>query len=134
MPVGFYHPKTCTHVRLLGPCFKISGMKSYDRQQPWHSVCILPLNSMLRFKCTACSPSLSKTNWEERGQPQRAYATTPLLDLSLTLQAITPTETSYLLTRLITKFQQLLTHTAGKCDNSDQKTNTDGPFGSIQCM
>ena len=41
-PAGFNHPKTRTHVRLLGPCFKTGRMKSYDRQQPWHSVCTHP--------------------------------------------------------------------------------------------
>ena len=34
VPAGFNHPKTRTHVRLLGPCFKTGRMKSYDRQQP----------------------------------------------------------------------------------------------------
>ena len=83
VPAGFYHPKTCTHVRLLGSCFKTGRMKSYDRQQSWHSVCTLPLNSMPRFKRTACNPPWLKTRWEERDQPKRACAATPLLDLSL---------------------------------------------------
>ena len=49
-------PKTRAHFRLLGPCFKTGRMKSYDCQQPWHSVCTLPLNSLPQFKCTAYSP------------------------------------------------------------------------------
>ena len=51
-----------------------------------------------------------------------------------TPQAVTSAETSYLLARLITQCQQLLTLTAGKCDSSDQKTRIDCPFGSVQCM
>ena len=42
MPEGFDHPKTRTHVRLLGPCFKTGRMKSYDRQQPKRIVCVRP--------------------------------------------------------------------------------------------
>ena len=34
VPLGFAHPKTCAHVRLLGPCFKTGRMKPYGRQQP----------------------------------------------------------------------------------------------------
>jgi hypothetical protein len=34
VPLGFDHPKTCAHVRLLGPCFKTGRMKPYGRQQP----------------------------------------------------------------------------------------------------
>ena len=40
-PEGFGHPKTRTHVRLLGPCFKTGRMKPYDRQRPWR-VCSTP--------------------------------------------------------------------------------------------
>ena len=53
-------------------------MKSYDRQQPWHSVCTLPIDSPQQFKRTACSPLWSTTNWDRRGQPKRACAATPL--------------------------------------------------------
>ena len=42
---GFYHSKTRTHVRLLGPCFKTGRMKSHDCQQPWHSMCTVPLKA-----------------------------------------------------------------------------------------
>ena len=56
MPVGFNHPKTRTHVRLLGPCFKTGRMKPYDRQQPKHIVCILAPDDLMKFKRTACSP------------------------------------------------------------------------------
>ena len=31
-PTGFDHPATCTHVRLLGPCFKTGRMRPYDRR------------------------------------------------------------------------------------------------------
>ena len=61
----------------------MSRMKSYDRQHPCHSVCTLPLNSMVQFKSTACSPPWSKTNWEGKGQHKGASAATPLSDLSL---------------------------------------------------
>ena len=37
VPAVFYHPKTYTHVRLLGPCFKTDRMKFYDWQQPWNN-------------------------------------------------------------------------------------------------
>ena len=56
VPAGFNHPKTCTHVRLLGPCFKTGRMKPYDRQQPKHIVCILASDDVMRFKRTARSP------------------------------------------------------------------------------
>ena len=48
-PEGFDHPKTRTHVRLLGPCFKTGRMKSYDRQRPKHNVCIHLRNERTRF-------------------------------------------------------------------------------------
>ena len=135
MPAGFYHPKTCTHVRLLGPCFKTGRMKSYDRQQPWHSVCTLPLNSMLRFKRTACSPPWSKTNWEERGQPKRACAATPLLDLSL---HTTSYNTSRNQLPSCGAYHSVPTAVDAHCwemrQFCDQKTSIDGPFGSVLCM
>ena len=53
-------------------------MKPYDRQQPWHSVCIHPSNSRQRFKRTARSPLWSTTDWGKRSQPKRACAATPL--------------------------------------------------------
>ena len=53
MPVGFNHPKTRTHVRLLGPCFKTGRMKSYDRQQPKHIVCIHLYDSRQQFRRTS---------------------------------------------------------------------------------
>ena len=83
MPAGFYHPKTRTYVRLLGPCFKANRMKSYDCQQPWHSLCTFLLNSLAQIECTAWSPPWLKTIWERRAQPKRACVGTPLLDLSL---------------------------------------------------
>ena len=46
-------------------------------------MCTLSLNSIPQFKDIACCPSWSKTNWEERGQPKRACAATPVLDLIL---------------------------------------------------
>ena len=58
-------------------------MKSYDCQQPWHSVCTLPLNSLPQFKRTACSLPWLNTNWEGKSQPKRTCAMTPLLNLSL---------------------------------------------------
>ena len=83
MPVGFNHPKTCTHVRLLGPCFKTGRMKSYDRQQPKHNVCIHPLDNRSRCERTANAVHPPDNKWEERSQPKRACAATPLSDLSL---------------------------------------------------
>jgi hypothetical protein len=56
MPMGFDHPKTRTHVRLLGPCFKTGRMKTFNRQQPNLMVSKHPTNSLPRFKCTASSP------------------------------------------------------------------------------
>ena len=49
VPEGFNHPKTRTHVKLLGPCFKTGRMKSYDRQQPKHIVCFIPRNNQQQF-------------------------------------------------------------------------------------
>ena len=34
VPPGFSHPKTCAHVRLLGPCFKTGRTKPFHRQRP----------------------------------------------------------------------------------------------------
>ena len=53
VPMGFNHPKTRTHVRLLGPCFKTGRMKSYDRQQPKHIVCIHLYDSRQQFRRTS---------------------------------------------------------------------------------
>ncbi len=42
-PLGFGHPKTCAHVRLLGPCFKTGGKRQSEPRIPvvlltgWHS-------------------------------------------------------------------------------------------------
>ena len=83
VPAGFYHPRTHTYVRLLGPCFKMGRIISYYHQQPWHSMSTLPLNNMLQFKCTACVPPRSKKNWGGRGQPKIECVMTPLLDVSL---------------------------------------------------
>ena len=55
MPVGFNHPKTRTHVRLLGPCFKTGRMKSYDRQQPKLIVSKHPSDNQQQFRLTASS-------------------------------------------------------------------------------
>ena len=133
MPAGFNHPKTCTHVRLLGPCFKTGRMKPYDRQQPWHSLCILPSNSRPQFKRTARSPLWSTTDWERRSQPERAFAATPLSDPSShTTSYNTGPKASYLLAGLFARFQHLLTHAVGKCDSRRPVTSTSGPFRSAK--
>ena len=77
VPAGFNHPKTRTHVRLLGPCFKTGRMKPYDRQQPKHIVCILAPDSLMKFKRTACSPLWLHQTEETEASP-RACAATPL--------------------------------------------------------
>ena len=77
VPAGFNHPKTRTHVRLLGPCFKTGRMKPYDRQQPKHIVCILAPDDPMKFKRTACSPLWSHRAEETEASP-RACAATPL--------------------------------------------------------
>jgi hypothetical protein len=133
VPAGFNHPKTRTHVRLLGPCFKTGRMKPYDRQQPWHSVCIRPPDSRSRFKRTARSPLWSKTYWEERSQPKREHVPRRLCRTrARTPQAITLTEASHLLAGLFTRFQQMLTHADGKCDKRQPVTSANGPFGSVK--
>ena len=54
-PLGFGHPKTCAHVRLLGPCFKTGRIKPFGRQQPWCKVCV---------DCTPFSPANAHcTQW-----------------------------------------------------------------------
>ena len=60
VPAGFNHPKTRTHVRLLGPCFKTGRMKPYDRQQPKHIVCIHVSESLAKRRRTARSPLYSR--------------------------------------------------------------------------
>ena len=77
VPAGFNHPKTRTHVRLLGPCFKTGRMKPYDRQQPKHIVCILASDGLMKFKRTACSPLWSHQTEETEASP-KACAATPL--------------------------------------------------------
>ena len=77
MPAGFNHPKTRTHVRLLGPCFKTGRVEPYDRQQPKHIVCILASDSLMRFKRTACSPLWLHQTEEAEASP-KACAATPL--------------------------------------------------------
>ena len=69
VPAGFNHPKTRTHVRLLGPCFKTGRMKPYDRQQPKHIVCILASDSPTKFKRTARSPLWSRQTEETEASP-----------------------------------------------------------------
>ena len=78
VPMGFNHPKTRTHVRLLGPCFKTGRMKSYDRQQPKRIVCHLSRNDQQQFKRTASSPLWSTIDRARGRQPRRACAATPL--------------------------------------------------------
>ena len=80
-PTGFNHPKTRTHVRLLGPCFKTGRMKPYERQHPKHIVCILVTDSMMKFKRTASSP-LWLHHTEETEASQKACAATPVSDPS----------------------------------------------------
>ena len=70
-PEGFDHPKTRTHVRLLGPCFKTGRMKSYDRQRPKHNVCIHPHNERTRLRRTARSPPRSTRTRTQRSQPPK---------------------------------------------------------------
>ena len=77
VPAGFNHPKTRTHVRLLGPCFKTGRMKPYDRQQRKHIVCVLAPDSLMRFKRTASSPLWSHQTEDTEASP-RACAATPL--------------------------------------------------------
>ena len=77
MPAGFNHPKTRTHVRLLGPCFKTGRVEPYDRQQPKHIVCILASDSRMKFKRTACSPLWLHQTEEAEASP-KACAATPL--------------------------------------------------------
>ena len=76
-PTGFNHPKTRTHVRLLGPCFKTGRMKPYDRQQPKHIVCILAPDDPMKFKRTASSPLWSHRAERTEASP-KACAATPL--------------------------------------------------------
>ena len=78
MPEGFDHPKTRTHVRLLGPCFKTGRMKSYDRQQPKRIVCVQPRDDRPRFRRTASSPPWLTIDRAQRRQPRGACAATPL--------------------------------------------------------
>ena len=74
MPEGFDHPKTRTHVRLLGPCFKTGRMKSYDRQQPKRIVCHLPRDDRQQFKRTASSPLWSTIDRARGRQPKIEHA------------------------------------------------------------
>ena len=132
VPAGFNHPKTRTHVRLLGPCFKTGRMKPYDRQQPKHIVCIHATDSQTKFKRTACSPLWLRQTEETEASPEGHVLRLLCRIRASTSQAITLAETSHLLARRITRFQHLLTHTDGKCDNQYSVTNTNGPFRSVR--
>ena len=78
VPAGFNHPKTRTHVRLLGPCFKTGQMKPYGRQQPRCIVCAILPNDQQQFRRTASSPPWLTIGRARRRQPRRACAATPL--------------------------------------------------------
>ena len=132
MPVGFYHPKTRTHVRLLGPCFKTGRMKSYDRQQPWYICALFPSTAYTSSNALRAVRYGRIQTDKERGQPKRACTATPLSGPNSPPRAITLAGASHLLTRLFAWSQQLLTHAAKKCDGPQKKANADGLFGSVQ--
>ena len=67
MPEGFDHPKTRTHVRLLGPCFKTGRMKSYDRQQPKLIVVQTPKRQPTAVQAH-CKQSTKVDNWLKSGK------------------------------------------------------------------
>lgn len=60
-PRGFTHPKTCAHVRLLGPCFKTGRMDPYDRQHLKRMVRDHHPNDRQQSQSTASSPPHSTT-------------------------------------------------------------------------
>ena len=64
-PRGFTHPKTCAHVRLLGPCFKTGRMDPYDRQHPKGMVRDHRPNDRQRSPSTASSPPHSTAGRKE---------------------------------------------------------------------
>ena len=66
-PTGFNHPKTRTHVRLLGPCFKTGRMKSYDRQQPKLIVVQTPERQPTAVQAH-CKQSTKVDNWLKSGK------------------------------------------------------------------
>ena len=77
-PLGFGHPKTCAHVRLLGPCFKTGQMKPYGRQQPRCIVCAILPNDQQQFRRTASSPPCSTIDQEKDASPLESMHRSPL--------------------------------------------------------
>ena len=82
VPAGFYHPKTRTHVRLLGPGFKTCPWNLWVPATSAQCLGNFPLNRRPWFKCTVYSQPWLKTSLVRTGQPKKACALTPLLGLS----------------------------------------------------
>ena len=71
-PEGFSHPKTRTHVRLLGPCFKTGRIKPYDRQRPWRVCALLQTDSTeVQVHCTQSTMVTAQA--ARRGQPNGTH-------------------------------------------------------------
>lgn len=137
MPLGFSHPKTCAHVRLLGPCFKTGQMKPYGRQQPRCIVCVDLLYDPKQFRRTASSPPWSTSSQEKDASPseeEHAPFASAMSELATTRAITTRIETrAYLPEWPITQTKQLLTRPDEKCDEHKTRPYSDSPFGSIHC-
>ena len=128
-PEGFSHPKTRTHVRLLGPCFKTGRMKPYDRQRPWH-VCSAPIaeNAEVQVHCT--QSTMVTTHATTEGQPCSTYR-----DSSVQLDTVTRsynTSRSQLpSTETFVPIQTLVDALLGKVRRSSKRARQRQSFGSV---
>ena len=132
-PLGFGHPKTCAHVRLLGPCFKTGRIKPFGRQQPWCKVCVdcTPFHRQMRTARSGLPPT---TREQQDASPANGRVA-PLASASTCTGApksiTTPGEPSaYLPSGRIVHGWQLLTHYYEKCDGRKARPPSSSPFRS----
>ena len=133
-PVGFNHPKTRAHGRLLGPCFKTGRMKPYDRQHPKHIVRRHRPSDRQQLRCTASSPPRSTTNRRDGTPAPRGMC----CDSSIRTRAArtpaynrtSPRGRTYLADACETRFRSMLTRTREKCDGGGREPHGHSRFGS----
>ena len=114
VPGGFGHPKTRTHVRLLGPCFKTGRMKPYDRQR-LRRVCATLHREDTEVPVHCTQSTVVTAHALRRGQPIQHAPQTPLSDPSRLPKTITQAEACYLSPERLPRFEHSLTRHSEKC-------------------
>ena len=116
-PEGFSHPKTRTHVRLLGPCFKTGRIKPYDRQRPRLVSAETPQESTeVLVHCT--QSTLLTVPASEEGLPEGTSRDSSVRPEPVTESYNTTPRRCHLLPRRVTRCEHSLTRTPEKCDGS----------------